>query len=114
MTKVGTLKQLIGTMWDILWKDTIEVERRGQGSTYRYVLPPPVLHCVDKPAVEYPHGGSKCWFQHGVRHRVNGPAIDFGNPKEDLYFIKGKQMVKAEYDARDKSKDRFSKDDEAF
>ena len=99
MTKVDALKQLLGTMWDILWKEPIEVEQEDRGFVYRYVLPSPVLHCVSKPAVEYPRGGSKCWFQHGVRHRVGGPAVDFGDPEKDIYFIKGKQMTQAEYEA---------------
>lgn len=101
--------------WDILWQETIELEREANGFTYRYVLPPPIAHCDTEPAVEYPDGGAKCWFQHGVRHRVNGPAIDFGEGHEsNRYYIRGKELSKEEYERRDRSEDAFPKEERLF
>lgn len=38
----------------------------------------------DRPTMSYPDG-SKEWYQHGKRHRDNGPAILYSNGDEEWY-----------------------------
>jgi hypothetical protein len=107
MSKIDQLKALLFELWQTIWYPGITLERHDRGFVYRYVLTLH-LHCADKPAIEYPKGGAKCWFLHNKRHRTDGPAIDFGNPELDRYFIKGRELTQEEYEGRDRSKDAFA------
>lgn len=53
------------------------------------------FHCVDSPAIEYSTGG-KCWYKHGVPHRIGGPAMTspYG---PDEYWVNGLKFTEEEY-----------------
>lgn len=58
-------------------------------------------HCEDGPAlVLMPHGGTgksrKCWYIHGKRHRISGPAREHER-YPDEYFLDGKRMTREEW-----------------
>jgi hypothetical protein len=44
-----------------------------------------ILHRDDGPAIEYPDG-EKAWYQHGQRHRVDGPAIEYASGSQSWYY----------------------------
>ncbi len=43
----------------------------------------------------YENGG-KYWYQNGIFHRMNGPAIEYANGEKTWYLI-GKQYTEEEY-----------------
>ena len=43
-----------------------------------------MFHRLDGPAVEY-SDGSKGWYQNGMRHRLDGPAIEYPNGTKEWY-----------------------------
>jgi len=43
-----------------------------------------VRHREDGPAIEFPNG-SRHWYQHGVLHRDDGPAIEWGDGSKFWY-----------------------------
>ena len=44
-----------------------------------------VRHRVDGPAVEYANG-TKSWHQNGQRHRADGPAVEWANGTKSWYL----------------------------
>lgn len=46
------------------------------------------LHRDNGPAIEYDEG-YKSWFLNGKRHRLDGPAVEGIEEKENLYWING-------------------------
>lgn len=111
MSKLEQLKDILLEIWSFIWHPGVTLERQDHGFTYRYAVVLQ-LHCPDRPAIEYPHGGAKCWFLHDRRHRTDGPAIDFGEGHpQNRYYIKGRELTPEEYETRDRSKDAFSDKD---
>jgi hypothetical protein len=43
-----------------------------------------VLHREDGPAIEYADGNIE-WYQNGKRHREDGPAIEWSNGTKEWY-----------------------------
>jgi len=52
-----------------------------------------------KAAIEFT-GGTKIWYKHGRRHRLDGPAY-FGSPNwGNRWYINGKEYTKQEWDEK--------------
>ena len=49
------------------------------------------LHHEDGPAVISP-AGTKSWYQNGLRHRIEGPAIELYDRINHEYWINGKKI----------------------
>lgn len=43
-------------------------------------------HRVDGPAIIWKDDGEQLWYQHGVLHREDGPAIEFADGSKEWYF----------------------------
>lgn len=99
------IQEVIEEAWDQMWNPGFNITITRNGFTYRYRLRL-IKHCDNGPAVEYPNGGTRCWFLNDRRHRTDGPAIEYPDGT-GLYYIQGKEMTKKEYEKRDRSKDSF-------
>jgi len=49
-----------------------------------------IRHRVDGPALEFANG-SKYWYQNGKQHRVDGPAIEFSDGSK-YWYADGKSV----------------------
>ena len=65
--------------------ETYEVRVFANGDKYWYQNG--VRHRLDGPAVELANG-TKAWYQNGERHRLDGPAVELANGDES-YWIEG-------------------------
>ena len=54
-----------------------------------------LLHRPDGPAIEDANG-DKHWCQDGLLHRIDGPAIEYANGNK-CWYIRGKEMTEAEF-----------------
>ena len=52
------------------------------------------------PAVEG-SDGYKAYYEHGKRHRLDGPAVEYHNGRKE-YWIDGERLTKEEFDDRNK------------
>lgn len=43
-------------------------------------------HRIDGPAEQWPATGRKCWYMHDKRHRVDGPAVEHRNGDKEWYI----------------------------
>ena len=59
-----------------------------------------LLHRTDGPAIEYPNG-YKYWYQSGERHRIDGPAVELANG-DKAWYLEGKELTEAEFNTRTK------------
>lgn len=65
-----------------------------------------IIHNEGEPAVEY-QGGTKYWYQHHKKHRLDGPAIEWANnikeyciynfPYEEEYYWKHPDVLAYQY-----------------
>ena len=53
------------------------------------------LHRVDGPAVEW-GDGTKCWYFNGKLHRVNGPAVEYSNG-DKYWYLNSIRYIESEY-----------------
>ena len=53
------------------------------------------FHRIDGPAVEWGNG-TKRWYQNGLRHRTDGPAIVYSDGTKEWY-INGEELTEAEF-----------------
>ncbi len=64
----------------------IEVVKRVQyGSTFYYIKGTKLRHREDGPAIEW-ENGKKEWYRNGLRHRVDGPAVIYINGDKVWYM----------------------------
>lgn len=49
-----------------------------------------ILHCEDGPAVIYPSGSYKYYYE-GKLHRMDGPAIFFIGMRKEYWYFHGQQ-----------------------
>jgi hypothetical protein len=68
-----------------------KVDRRGTKRWYQNGL----LHRLDGPAVEYANG-SKAWCQNGEPHRLDGPAVEWADG-EKYWYIEGKEYTEEQF-----------------
>ena len=54
-----------------------------------------LLHRLDGPAVEY-ENGTKRWYQNGEFHRLDGPAVEWADG-EKCWYIEGKEYTEEEF-----------------
>jgi hypothetical protein len=82
-------KQEIKQYIDSLFnQDSVAIDADGTKRWYQYG----VLHRENGPAVEYP-GGTKYWYLNGKCHRTDGPALIWVNADgswDEYYFKNGK------------------------
>jgi len=50
-------------------------------------------HCEDGPAYVDHVIGYACWYINGVRHRIDGPAVEVNGDRQNYWFINGKLIV---------------------
>jgi hypothetical protein len=48
-----------------------------------------IRHRLDGPAIDYNTSGSKVWFVNGKLHRLNGPAVEWADGS-NLWYVDGK------------------------
>jgi hypothetical protein len=60
-----------------------------------------VLHRVDGPAVEYVNGYRQ-WWQNDQLHRLDGPAIEWANGDRE-WWINGKKFTQKQFNKTHKS-----------
>ena len=73
-------------------KYRIEVDMRG---TRWYYNAANQLHREGGPAIEH-KSGANGWYQNGLRHRTDGPAIIWANGKMERW-INGVRLTEAEF-----------------
>ena len=61
-------------------KPTLKVGSNGTKTWYQNG----VRHRLDGPAVEY-SDGNKMWYQNGMRHRLDGPAVEYSSGNKAWY-----------------------------
>ena len=54
------------------------------------------FHREDGPAIERPYG-YRAWFINNLRHRVDGPAIEYGDETAGDWFIQGSEVTEQEH-----------------
>lgn len=59
-----------------------------------WLVPGRTTHREDEPAVVCDNG-TQYWLEHGIRHRLDGPAIIYGNHRK-IYYFSGKLFETAE------------------
>ena len=55
-----------------------------------------ILHREDGPAIEYTDG-KKSWWQYGKLHREDGPAVEWGDGKIEWYLNNASYNTKEEW-----------------
>ena len=75
---------------------TYEVKVYDNGSKYWYQHGK--RHREDGPAREF-SDGSKFWYQHGKRHREDGPACEYANGTKHWY-LDNKKLTEQEFNQR--------------
>ena len=54
-----------------------------------------IRHRENGPAIEYSNG-DRVWYQNGLLHRIDGPAVEWARGNKD-WFINGKILTEAEF-----------------
>ena len=65
-----------------------------------------VWHRVGGPAIDCPTSNKfwyKYWYYHGLRHRMDGPAVEYECEKNNRWYIFDKQYSKEVYDRKVKN-----------
>ena len=52
-------------------------------------------HRTDGPAIEFDNG-AKRWYLDGKRHRIDGPAIEFADGTK-YWYVDGKELTQAQW-----------------
>jgi len=73
--------------------ETYEVKADSDGTKRWYQNG--LIHRLDGPAVE-PVTGSKFWCQNGILHRLDGPAVECANGHKQ-WWIEGKDYTEEEF-----------------
>ena len=56
------------------------------------------LHRIDGPAIEYGND-SKFWYQNNQLHRLDGPACEYSDGRKNSFFINGKHYSEEQFSA---------------
>ncbi len=80
---------------------TYKVSFGDDGATRWYDYRTNKLHRTGGPAVTYANG-TLCYFKHGLRHRLDGPAMILQNEIKK-WFIAGREYTEAEFNTQKKS-----------
>ena len=72
-------------------KPTLKVGSDGTKTWYQNGM----RHRLDGPAVEY-SSGNKAWYQNGMLHRLDGPAVEYPDGTK-MWYINGKQYSEKKF-----------------
>ena len=53
-------------------------------------------HRTDGPAIEYFNSENKLWYLNGKHHREDGPAIEYGDGNK-LWYLSGEELTEQEF-----------------
>ena len=70
-----------------------------EGKLYFDYNNPDRLHRIGGPAAEYP-SGTKFWYFHGNRHRLDGPAVEWYGGEFKEWWVYGKRLTEKEFNDR--------------
>lgn len=75
--------------------DKVHFEEYGNGTKRWFVYDDrtgkQILHRFFGPALINEHG-VKCWYYMGIRHRTDGPAVEFPDDGKVHFFFEGREL----------------------